>query len=153
MAEPETTGGNAMATAEGHRALVLRLYQEMDKQNFDGARELQDSGYVAHQPGMAPMDRDGFSQFARMFYAAMPDGHHTSESVLAEGDKVVTQGTFSGTHKGELMGIPPTGKPLSVSVIHIDRVAGSKVAEHWGQADMLGLMQQLGAIPAPGQPQ
>lgn len=64
--------------------------------------------------------------------------------VIAEGDKVVTSGIFSGTHRGEWMGIPPTGKQVTFSVIHIDRVVNGKIVEHWGQGDTLAMMRQLG---------
>ncbi len=71
--------------------------------------------------------------------------------MIAEGDKVVVRGTWSGTHKGEFMGIAPTGKSVSFGVIDIVRIAGGKVVEHWGQMDNLRMMQQLGVIPAPGE--
>ena len=65
---------------------------------------------------------------------------------------MVTRKTFHGTHSGELMGIPPTGKPVSIQVVDILRLRDGKVTEHWGEVDMLGLLQQLGVAPAPGQP-
>ncbi len=71
--------------------------------------------------------------------------------MIAEGDKVVIRQTWSGTHKGEFMGIPATGRRVSIAVIDIIRVADGRFVEHWGQLDMMGMMQQLGAIPAPGQ--
>jgi predicted ester cyclase len=83
-----------------------------------------------------------------MMRGAFPDGRHTFEDVIAEGDKVVTRGMFSGTHQGEIMGILPTGKQVAFSVIHIDRVIDGKVVEHWGQGDTMGLMQQLGVVPS-----
>ena len=70
--------------------------------------------------------------------------------VVAEGDRVVIRKTFRGTQTGEFMGMPPTGKSISVGVIDIFRIAGGKIVEHWGLADMMGMMQQLGAMPAPG---
>ena len=71
--------------------------------------------------------------------------------MIAEGGKVVIRQTWSGTHKGEFMGVPATGKRVSIAVIDIIRVADGRFVEHWGQLDMMGMMQQLGAIPAPGQ--
>jgi hypothetical protein len=73
--------------------------------------------------------------------------------MLAEGDRVVTRWTARGTHRGELMGIPPTGKPVTMTGITINRLEGGKVVEDWTVFDQLGLLQQLGAIPAPGAPQ
>ena len=72
---------------------------------------------------------DAIMQYGEMIFNAFPDGRHVLEEVIAEGDKVVTRGKFSGTHQGELMGIPPTGKQVSFSVIHIDRVVDGKVVE------------------------
>jgi predicted ester cyclase len=74
------------------------------------------------------------------------------EDLIAEGDKVVVRGTLRGTHQGDFMGIPPTGKVVTFTAIAICRFAGGKEVEHWSNADVLGLMQQLGAIPqmAPG---
>ena len=70
---------------------------------------------------------------------------------LEDGDKVIARARFSGTHQGEFMGIPATGKRVSFGVIDIVRYADGKVVEHWGQMDNLGLMQQLGVVPAPGE--
>jgi len=71
--------------------------------------------------------------------------------MIAEGDKVVVRSTFRGTHKGDLMGIPPTGKQVTMPLILIYRIADDKIVEHWMQADALGLLQQLGVIPPMGQ--
>ena len=70
--------------------------------------------------------------------------------MIAEGDKVASRITAHGTHKGEFMGIPPTGKHTMQTGIDIVRIAGGKVVERWGEFDQLGLMQQLGVIPPPG---
>jgi predicted ester cyclase len=70
--------------------------------------------------------------------------------MIAEGDKVVVRMTHSATHKGEFMGIPPTGKSASFGEINIMRFTDGKIVEYWGQTDMMGMMQQLGIIPAPG---
>ncbi len=86
------------------------------------------------------------------FYeAAFPNYELLADDVLAEGDKVVVRSTFRGTHKGDLMGIPPTGKQVTMPAIVIYRIADDKIVEHWIQADTLGLLQQLGAIPPTGQ--
>jgi predicted ester cyclase len=69
---------------------------------------------------------------------------------MAEGDKVVTRSTMQGTHQGEFMGIPPTGKQFTATAIDIVRFAGGKAVEHWGNSDDLGMLQQLGVIPTPG---
>jgi predicted ester cyclase len=86
-----------------------------------------------------------------MFLTAFPDLHFTVEDMIAEGDKVVARITMSGTQQGAFMGIPPTGKHVAFTAIDINRIAGGKSVEHWWEMDALGLMQQLGVVPAPGQ--
>ena len=72
------------------------------------------------------------------------------EDIVASGDRVAVRWTFHGTHQGEFLGIPPTGKPVTMAAIEINRVRDGKVAEHWVQLDQLGMLRQLGAIPSPG---
>jgi steroid delta-isomerase-like uncharacterized protein len=101
-------------------------------------------------PGI-PRNREGVKQLTAMFRSVFPDFKATIDDMIAEGDKVVIRQTWTGTQKGEFMGIPPTGKRVSFGVIDIIRIADGKFVEHWGQMDSMGMMQQLGAIPAPGQ--
>ena len=85
------------------------------------------------------------------FYeAAFPNYELIADDMVAEGDKVVVRSTFRGTHKGDLMGIAPTGKQVTMPTILIYRLADDKIVEHWMQADALGMMQQLGVIPPMG---
>ena len=93
---------------------------------------------------------EAHNQFATMHRTAFPDLRFVAEDVIAEGDKVVERRTSSGTHQGELMGIPPTGRQTTGSGVSIFRVANGKVAEQWVNWDMLGLLQQLGGIPPLG---
>ncbi len=90
-------------------------------------------------------------QLVAMFRTAFPDLHVTFEQELADGDCVIHRGYITGTHQGEFQGIPPTGKQVKMKSIDIWRIANGKAVENWVQFDMLGLMQQLGVIPAPGQ--
>jgi steroid delta-isomerase-like uncharacterized protein len=85
--------------------------------------------------------------FARL-HRAYPDLHITIEDLIAEGDKVVVRDSVTGTHEGEYMGIPPTGKSVTYNEIFIARFAGGRIAETWGVVDVLSQMKQLGAIPA-----
>ena len=85
-----------------------------------------------------------------MFRTAFPDLQVTVDDLIAEGDKVVARITAKGTHKGEFMGTPATNKQISMQEIHICRIAGGKIVEHWGLEDSLGMMQQLGMIPETG---
>ena len=82
--------------------------------------------------------------------AAFPNYELIAEDMIAEGDKVVVRSTFRGTHKGDLMGIAPTGKQVTMPLILIYRIADDKIVEHWMQTDALGMMQQLGVIPPMG---
>jgi predicted ester cyclase len=82
------------------------------------------------------------------WYDAFPDMHVTIDDMVAEGDKVAARVTMTGTHKGEIMGIPPTNKKVTFSLIVISRFAGGKIVEDHGQFDALGLMRQLG-LPVP----
>ena len=71
--------------------------------------------------------------------------------MIAEGDKVVFRGTSSGTHRGEFMGVPPSGERIAVSGVHIMWLSGGKSVEHWSFSDQVGMMRQLGMMPTPGQ--
>jgi len=94
---------------------------------------------------------EAFKQIEAMLLTALPDVHYTVEDLLAEGDKVAVRLTVTGTQHGAFMGIPPTGKHTTVTESAISRIVGGKIAEHWSETDMLGLMQQLGVNPPPGQ--
>ena len=108
--------------------------------------------YVAHVPA-APGPLEGLEawrQFSGPFAEAFPDLRLTVQDIVAEGDTVAARVDFHGTHRGEFQGIPPTDKQVAFTSIEINRVVGGKVEEHWVELDLLGLMQQLGAIPEPG---
>jgi steroid delta-isomerase-like uncharacterized protein len=87
---------------------------------------------------------EGVRQQFDAFRAAFPDFRATIHDQIAEGDKVVTRKVFHGTHHGELMGVPPTGRPVEIEVIDIVRVENGRIVEHWNVVDRLGLLQQLG---------
>ena len=137
-----------MMSAEGNKAIVRRFVEEVqnggDLMVLD---ELAAPGYVNHSaPPGVPADREGLKQLTAMFRRAFPDGRMTIEDMVAEGDRVATRKTFRGTHRGELMGIPPTGREVAIGLIDIVRLGGGKVVESWSAADDLGLLQQLGAL-------
>jgi steroid delta-isomerase-like uncharacterized protein len=98
-------------------------------------------------PPELPPGREGLKTLAQGYVSAYPDMDFTIEEQIAEGDKVVYRWTATGTHKGELLGIPPTGKKATVTGITIDRIKGGKVVETWNQWDNFGLLQQLGVVP------
>jgi steroid delta-isomerase-like uncharacterized protein len=110
--------------------------------------ELLSPDYVMHVRGRG--DVVGLEACLNHFAAyreAIPDQHWTVEDQIAEGDKVVVLWTLRGTHAGELMGIPPTGRQVTMTGISVFRIAGGKLVEDWVQSDTLGLFQQLGAVP------
>ncbi len=131
--------------------LVLQFYKAFDDREIDRAIDLLAPDCVAHQAGLpAPLDRDEFKQFGLSFYTAFSQGQHVFDEVICADDRVVTCGMFTATHLGKFQGLPPTGKAISLAVMHIDRVKEGKIIEHWGQGDALGLMQQLGVVFVPG---
>lgn len=140
-------------TEEKYKALNRRFVEEVVNQgNFDAIDELIDPGVVDHAvpPGF-PTGREGTKQFVSMTRSAFPDLHLTIEDMIAEGDKVVERGTWNGTHEGEFMGIPATGRRVTVSQVDITRVADGRMVEHWGQLDTLELMRHLGVVSPPKQ--
>ena len=139
-------------SAEDNKALVRRFVDEVQSGgNIDLIDEVCSPGFVNHSapPGI-PADREGLKILTAMFRVAFPDSHFTVEDMVAEGDKVVTRKRFHGTHEGEFMGIPPSGRAVSMGLIDIVRVSDGRVVEHWAMGDSLGLMQQLGVMPQPG---
>ena len=141
-------------STEQNKALSRRLMEEVfNRGNISLVDELFAPDFVEHEelpPGIPP-GREAVKQFSTIFRSAFPDLKVTIDDIIAEGDKVVVRGTWSGTHKGEFMGIPPTGKSVSFEVIDTVRIAGGKFVEHWGLMDNMSMMQQLGVIPAPGE--
>jgi steroid delta-isomerase-like uncharacterized protein len=140
-------------STEENKALVRRFDEEVwGKGNLAVADELLATNFVLHAPPpeVAP-DLEGYKQWVSTARTAFPDLQTTIEDMIAEGDKVVTRWTVRGTHKGEIMGIAPTGKQVTMTGISIDRIEGGKIVEEWNEMDMLGMMQQLGAVPPPKQ--
>ena len=140
-------------STEENKALVRRFYEEVfNKKNLAGIGDFLDTHIIEHAlpPGL-PSGIEGSKQFIGMYLAAFPDLHLATEDLIAEGDKVVARFTLRGTHKGEFMGVPSTGKQVTMTGIQIVRTADGRIAENWINLDALGMLQQLGVIPAPGQ--
>ena len=140
--------------SEENKAIVRRFYEGFaNKANLSVAEELVATDFVDHNPPspeIAP-GLEGVKQVFTLFQSAFPDGNLAVDDQIAEGDKVVTRMTFRGTHKGELMGVPPTGKTVTIGVITIIRLEGGQLVERWGESDTMGMMQQLGVVPMPGE--
>jgi steroid delta-isomerase-like uncharacterized protein len=131
--------------------LVRRAIDEVwNRGNYDTLDDFVAADIVIHAatPGAEIHGPEGIRQFYGMLRTAFPDLHFTIEDQVAAGDRVVTRWRATGTHDGEFQGIPATGKTVRITGIDIDRLAGGKVVECWPQVDELGLMQQLGALPA-----
>lgn len=135
-------------TAEENRAIVWRLIEELwNASNPDMAGQLYAADYVRHGPLAEPPIRgsDALKQFARMYLAAVPDLHHEIEDQFAREDSVVTRATARGTHRGDMMGIAPTGKSITFSMFLQHRIANGKIVEEWVMYDLHGILQQVGA--------
>jgi steroid delta-isomerase-like uncharacterized protein len=138
--------------SEENKALVLRFVEEFwNEKNPDAADELMASDAVIHMPTGEVVDLDGLKGFAAMWRGSFPDWHSTPEELIAEGERVAERWTGRGTHQGELAGIPPTSKLVEVPGSVFYRIVDGKIVEFRGQLDMLSLMQQIGAVPAPEQ--
>ncbi len=140
-------------SAEAHKALIQRAVDAFNQGDWEAVDQLFAAHYVDHDRFRAglPPGPVGVKHAWSMFRAAFPDLYASIEDLIAEGDTVAVRGAIRGTHQGELLGIPPTGKQVTVTLMDINRIEGGQLVERWGEADMLGLLQQLGAIPTPGQ--
>ena len=139
--------------SETNKTLSRRFFEEVfGKGKLNVLDELIAKDHVnsgpATLPGL-PAGPDGTKQLVTVYRNAFPDLHFTIDEQIAEGDKVVTRWSAQGTHKGELAGIPATGKSSTVTGVTVDRIANGKIAETWGIFDQFGMMQQLGVIPTP----
>ncbi len=142
--------------SEDNKMLIRRAFEDIYNQgNLVAVDEYVDGNFVIHAPSEDIHGPTGARRYIAMLREAFPDFHVTIEDQVADGDRVVTRWTAEGTHLGEFQGISPTGKRGTMTGIDIDRIADGKVVECWTNTDDLGLMQQLGVIPAPvqvGQP-
>ena len=136
---------------EQNGATVRRFVDEaMNKKNLDVGDDLLTADVIFHTPsGEALEGIEGWKRYAGMFITAFPDLDFKVEDTIAGSSKVVLRWVGTGTHRGNLRSIPPSGKQVSFPGVAIYRLEGDKIAEMWGMIDMLGLMQQIGAIPSP----
>ena len=137
-------------STEENKALLQRLYEAYNKTGTAEMDQYCAPDLVDHglPPGV-PMTLEGTKLFLNMFFAAFPDLHVMADDLVAEVDKVIAHVWFSGTHKGDFQGLPPTGKHIKVEAFDMLRVANGKFVEHWGVFDAAGMMQQLGVVPPP----
>jgi predicted ester cyclase len=133
---------------EMNKTIAVKTMQALDRRDLDSvhANMVPNSRFYGWAP--ETLDADGHKAFMAGLLAAFPDSRFIVDDVIAEGDKLVTRWSAHGTHTGELMGIPPTGRKVLVSGTAIDRFENGQSVEHWEIFDQVGLMQQLGVIPA-----
>jgi steroid delta-isomerase-like uncharacterized protein len=138
-------------STEDNKANVRRGFDALNERDWAAFDALCAPDIVLHNASMTIQGYPAYKQFISMYFTAFPDLHITIEDIIAEGDTVVVRTTFHGTHNGDLMGIAPTGKQATTTGMSIFRVANGKAVEQWANSDDLGLLQQLGVVPAPGQ--
>jgi steroid delta-isomerase-like uncharacterized protein len=139
---------------EENKAVVRRFVEEVFNQGNLAAvdqflaAEYRDANAL---PGQEP-GSEGAKRAFSLYQEVFPDLRYTIEEMIAEGDTVVTRVTFRGTHRGAFLGIPPTNRQVSIPAVHITRLVEGTIKEHWSLMDDLGLMQQLGVVPAASTP-
>ena len=137
---------------EEDKAIVRRFFEEgPSKGNLAAADELLSPNFALHTPLPSAPGVQGMKDIITACRAAFEHLDVTVEDTIAEGDKVAARFTARGIHKGSFMNLPPTGKPITMTGIEIFRIEDGKIAELWGEANLLGLMVQLGIFPAFGQ--
>jgi steroid delta-isomerase-like uncharacterized protein len=143
-------GMTSLSKQEQNKQLVRQFFEASDRQDAEMMDQLVSStNYSLHFSGMPPMNwNTNKEQFLAPFNKAFPDLRRNIVDMVAEGDKVAVSINVTGTYKGEFQGIPATGKQVSFTAMDILTIIDGKITEEWATADMMGLMQQIGAIPA-----
>lgn len=136
-------------SAEDNKAVVQRMGEEaFNKGNLEVLDELVASDVVDHDPAPGQASgREGIKQFASTLRTAFPDLQIAPENMVAEGDYVAFNYTIEGTHQGEFMGVAPTGNRVSARAMEMVRIVDGQMVDRWGNADQLGILQQIDAIP------
>jgi steroid delta-isomerase-like uncharacterized protein len=142
-----------MSTEERNKALMRRFWNVWEQGSIDLLDELLAPEYINHTlatPDLPP-GPEGVKEVVSMFRSAMPDLRVVIQDMIAEGDKVATRYALEGTHRGELFGVLPTGKHLSIKSMTVERLSEGKIVEHWRVTDELDMMRQLGVFGALGE--
>lgn len=136
---------------EENKEIVRRFFEEgPSKGNLSGADELLSSDFAIHVPLPASTGIKGINEVITACRTAFEHLNVTVEDIIAEGNTVAARFTAHGIHKGDFMGLQATGKPITMTGIEFFRIKDGKIIELWGEANLIGLMQQLGIIPVPG---
>jgi predicted ester cyclase len=134
---------------EKTQATAREFYAALDAQDWSTVERLVTPDFVALVSDGPPMALTEWRQQLKAFHKGFPDGHHLIDDYVVTDNAVVTRCRFQGTHTGVFQQIAPTGRNISAGVIHIDHFTGGKISQHFGQLNMLGMLDQLGATPAP----
>jgi steroid delta-isomerase-like uncharacterized protein len=134
-----------------NKDIVHRYIEEVwNQKNLDVLDELMSTDVINHSPARYELGLEAHKQVMSTYLTGFPDIHTTADDIIAEGDKVVNRWTATGTHQGELMGVPATGKKVVWTGITVVRFADGKIVEMWWSYDVLGILQQIGVIPPLG---
>jgi steroid delta-isomerase-like uncharacterized protein len=140
-------------STESNKSAVRRGFEEgMNQRKLEVFEEFVAPEYVNHNMPAPSPGPAGLKAVLQSFLEAFPDMNIRIEQIIGEGDLVATRGHFTGTHRGSFMGMAATGKPVTVGYMDFWRFRDGKAVENWVQMDILGLMQQIGAVPAPPRP-
>ena len=137
--------------SDENKAIIYRLIDEVwNQRKLDILDEIVAPDAVIHSTTVPDLSRgpEGAKQYVRLFWAAFPDLQVTTDDIVAEGDKVALRWSAHGTHEGRLMGIEPTGKPMTITGQAIYQIGAGKIKEDWINADALGMLRQLGIVPS-----
>ena len=138
-------------SGEEQKAVVRRWIEAWNAQDLDSAVDLLAPEYVRHDANLPDVVGPGAQrEFIAGVLSAFPDLDLTPEQFIAEEDLVVVRHVVRGTHRGEFLGVPATGRQVTFQAIDIFRLSGNKIVEQWVVMDALGLLQQIGAVPPPG---
>jgi steroid delta-isomerase-like uncharacterized protein len=143
-------GGDTAMTAETNKIVMRRFLEFINTASESLAQELISPDAIFHVPWSTEPMRGpaGYLAIIGIMRGGFPDIQWTLEEMVAEGDKVAARFTMRGTHRGAFFGVPPTGKIIAAQAMNIYRLTGGQFVEEHGQPDMLGLLQQIGAVPA-----
>lgn len=134
--------------SEMNKTLALQTMEALHQRDLDSVRANMAPQARFYGWAPEPLDADGHKAFMSALLTAFPDSNFIIDDVIAEGDKVAVRHRLQGTHQAELQGIPATGRQVEIGAVVIFRIENGRVAEAWLNADIMGMMQQLGVVPA-----
>ena len=134
---------------EDTKAIGNRFIAIFNEQNPAIADEIFAPNFTARLPSAPALDREGWKAYLGIFRTGFPDLYLEAEDMVATDDRLIIRVILHGTHQGDFQGMAPTGKRVAFTGIAMFRIADGQAVEHWGEMDILGMMQQLGAIPSP----